>query len=257
LNKNGEKKRFRYQIKKDSVQASATTSEPKELDPNIPFEPKPGQRCSGRNYQGRRCCTPEDPCDEGEGDCDGPGDGGQHDGHRGCKPGLVCGTNNCRKFGLYFHEKDDCCEKPSSLTTQPLPEIPLGVWVEPPQGEKCSGRNYGSRRCCNPDNPCDIGEGDCDGPGDGGQHDGNRGCKQGLVCGSNNCLNYGSYFHPKDDCCERPDGKGGWGQWQSWSTCSKSCGLGQWTRNRYCKGPDCPHTTQSQQRFCNFNPCPK
>ena len=22
--------------------------------------------------------------------------------------------NNCRKFGLYYHEKDDCCEKPSN-----------------------------------------------------------------------------------------------------------------------------------------------
>jgi len=46
LNKNGEKKRFRYQIKKDSVQAPTTTSVPKELDPNIPFEPKPGNELS-------------------------------------------------------------------------------------------------------------------------------------------------------------------------------------------------------------------
>ena len=54
------------------------------------------------------------PCDEGEGDCDGPGDGGGHDGHAGCKGDLVCGSNNCKKFGAYFHEKDDCCEKPSN-----------------------------------------------------------------------------------------------------------------------------------------------
>merc|ERR1739842_182280 len=87
------------------------------LDPSIPLEPQPGQRCSGRNFQGRRCCTPENPCDEGEGDCDGPGDGGQHDGHAGCKGSLVCGSNNCKKFGAYFHEKDDCCEKPSSSSS--------------------------------------------------------------------------------------------------------------------------------------------
>eukprot|EP00091_Calanus_sinicus_P007902 TRINITY_DN19263_c0_g1_i1.p1 TRINITY_DN19263_c0_g1~~TRINITY_DN19263_c0_g1_i1.p1 ORF type:complete len:163 (-),score=38.04 TRINITY_DN19263_c0_g1_i1:20-484(-) len=68
-------------------------------------EPLPGQRCSGRNYQDRRCCTPENPCDEGEGDCDGPGDGGGHDGHAGCKGELVCGSNNCKKFGEYYHEK--------------------------------------------------------------------------------------------------------------------------------------------------------
>merc|ERR1719435_784653 len=78
---------------------------------NIPIEPPPGQRCSGRNYNGRRCCTPDHPCGLGEGDCDGPQDGGGNDGHRGCKGSLVCGSNNCRKFGLYYHEKDDCCER--------------------------------------------------------------------------------------------------------------------------------------------------
>jgi len=66
-----------------------------------PLAPPEGQRCSGRNYQGRNCCTRENPCDEGEGDCDWD---------IGCKGNLVCGHNNCKKFGLYFHEKDDCCE---------------------------------------------------------------------------------------------------------------------------------------------------
>merc|ERR1712038_1867328 len=84
----------------------------------IPINPPDGQRCSGRDYQGRRCCTPENPCDEGEGDCDGPGDGGLHDGHAGCKGDLVCGSNNCKKFGHYYHEKDDCCERPE--TSNPL-----------------------------------------------------------------------------------------------------------------------------------------
>merc|ERR1712066_1040104 len=222
--------------------------------PGAPLEPPAGQRCRGRNYDGKRCCTPDNPCDEGEGDCDGPGDGGQHDGHAGCKGDLVCGTNNCLKFGLYYHPKDDCCEKPSAVTTQP-PKPPLGVWLEPPQGEKCSGRNYQGRRCCTPESPCDVGQGDCDGPADGGQHDGNRGCRPGLVCGSNNCLKFGAYFHPKDDCCEFPDGSGGWGQWSEFGACSKTCGVGRWSRHRYCKGPGCPHTTQSQERFCNTQPC--
>ena len=95
-----------------------------------------GQRCSGRNYDGRRCCTPENPCDEGEGDCDGPGDGGGHDGHAGCKGDLVCGSNNCKKFGTFYHEKDDCCEKPSA-TPIDEPEMILypGALFEPPLGE--------------------------------------------------------------------------------------------------------------------------
>ena len=99
-----------------------------------------GQRCSGRNYQTRRCCTPENPCDEGEGDCDGPGDGGGHDGHAGCKGDLQCGSNNCRKFGLYFHEKDDCCEKPSTISSVPDSYVP-GTPLEPKEGETIPNGN--------------------------------------------------------------------------------------------------------------------
>merc|ERR1711988_221088 len=93
------------------------------------LEPPSGQRCAGRNYSGRRCCTPEQPCGEGEGDCDGPGDGGINDGNRGCRAGLVCGTNNCKKFGAYYHEKDDCCERPSRPQTPSLGGSPSsGDW---------------------------------------------------------------------------------------------------------------------------------
>merc|ERR1712038_1290150 len=169
-------------------------------------EPPPGQRCSGRNYNGRRCCTPEKPCGLGEGDCDGPLDGGTHDGHQGCRGDLVCGSNNCRKFGAYFHEKDDCCDRPENLPVREEPVFVPGAPLEPPAGQRCRGRNYDGKRCCTPENPCDEGEGDCDGPGDGGQHDGHAGCKGDLVCGSNNCLKFGAYFHEKDDCCERPSG---------------------------------------------------
>jgi len=168
-------------------------------------EPYPGQRCSGRNFQGRRCCTPENPCNEGEGDCDGPGDGGGHDGHAGCKGDLVCGSNNCKKFGLYYHDKDDCCEKPSTKIQKEaiLFLATLDTPLEPLPGQRCAGRNYQGRRCCTPENPCNEGEGDCDGPGDGGAHDGHAGCKGSLVCGSNNCKKFGAYYHEKDDCCEK------------------------------------------------------
>ena len=60
-----------------------------------------------------------------------------------------------------------------------VPTFSLGVPIEPPLGQRCKGRNYGERRCCSPENPCDEGEGDCDGPGDGVPNDGNRGCKPG------------------------------------------------------------------------------
>merc|ERR1712215_239180 len=63
--------------------------------------PFPGQHCSG----GRQCCTLQRPCGVGEGGCDGS---------TGCKGDLVCGINNCKKFGHYYEVKDDCCDYPSS-----------------------------------------------------------------------------------------------------------------------------------------------
>merc|ERR1719411_571882 len=146
------------------------------------LEPPTGQRCAGRNYNGRRCCTPEQPCDEGEGDCDGPGDGGQHDGHAGCKGDLVCGSNNCLKFGLYYHEKDDCCERPTNISRPEAPANPFINSIHPtffrPIDRRCGGRNVDegmllfsvvvssgegcvSGDCCTRDTPCRLGEGDC------------------------------------------------------------------------------------------------
>ncbi len=74
----------------------------------------------------------EVPCGYGEGDCDGPGDGGGNDGHAGCQKGLVCGSNNCQQFGLYYHEKDDCCDVPDTLQTTTESKL---IWVR-----QCSSR---------------------------------------------------------------------------------------------------------------------
>ena len=74
---------------------------------------------------------PEAPCEYGEGDCNGPGDVGRHDGHAGCRGELVCGSNNCRKFGLFYHAKDDCCD---------LADSPL---LAGPEDEEQMGRGRG------------------------------------------------------------------------------------------------------------------
>merc|ERR1711988_672822 len=251
----------------------------RQSPPRTPLtEPPQGQRCAGRNFNGRRCCTPESPCGYGEGDCDGPLDGGANDGHRGCQGDLVCGSNNCKKFGTYFHEKDDCCDLPETLAIpEPLPLIPAGVPLEPPAGQRCAGRNYNGKRCCTPENPCDEGEGDCDGPGDGGNNDGHRGCKGDLICGSNNCLQFGAYYHPKDDCCERPQvvslaggaGSGnvrqqqyGWGPWSNRTACRRVhqqiSGRCRKTRTRNCVGPQCgslQHSEDLQEQYCRESDC--
>ena len=73
----------------------------------------------------------------GEGDCDGPGDGGGNDGHAGCRGELVCGSNNCRKFGLFYHEKDDCCDLPDTLrSVGPAPVQLNGAPLEPRRGDQ-------------------------------------------------------------------------------------------------------------------------
>eukprot|EP00092_Neocalanus_flemingeri_P030174 GFUD01032752.1.p1 GENE.GFUD01032752.1~~GFUD01032752.1.p1 ORF type:complete len:359 (+),score=66.98 GFUD01032752.1:137-1213(+) len=193
-------------IKSGTSQPLPNTDIAQQSFGNIPLDPPEGQRCRGRNYEGKRCCTPEQPCGEGEGDCDGRGDGGLNDGDTGCRGSLVCGSNNCKQFGHYYHAKDDCCEKPNTSKEQG-PDFSR-IWPRkpllPPDGQRCIGRNYGERRCCTPEEPCDEGEGDCDGREDGSEHDGNRGCRGDLVCGSNNCKKFGLYYHDKDDCCERP-----------------------------------------------------
>merc|ERR1711884_86793 len=200
------------------------------------LDPPAGQRCSGRNFNGRRCCTPEEPCDLGEGDCDGPLDGGVNDGHAGCQGDLVCGSNNCKKFGAYYHPKDDCCDLPQNLPRPKPPVIVPGTPLTPPPGQRCRGRNYDGRRCCTPEQPCGEGEGDCDGPGDGGINDGNRGCRAGLVCGSNNCKKFGAYYHEKDDCCERPSAQSSdWGPWSGW----KCDAPGTLRREQQCKTGQC------------------
>ena len=93
------------------------------LNLHLNFFLSTGQRCTGRNYGSRRCCTPEEPCNEGEGDCDGREDGDVHDGDQGCIGNLVCGSNNCQKFGLYYHEEDDCCERPTIEVQQEIADF--------------------------------------------------------------------------------------------------------------------------------------
>jgi len=75
---------------------------------------------------GDSCCTSENPCEEGEGDCD-------YDSH--CVGDLQCGKDNCQ--GDTFDSTDDCCFAHSG---------------------PCDGGDS----CCTSAKPCKEGEGDCD-----------------------------------------------------------------------------------------------
>ena len=98
--------------------------------------------CTGDDF----CCTFADPCVLGEGDCD-------NDDH--CVPGLKCGHNNCG--GDPFDDDDDCCFDPTLIVHK-----------------ECNGDDF----CCSYDDPCTLGEGDCEND----EH-----CAPGLRCGLNNC----------------------------------------------------------------------
>ena len=47
------------------------------------------------------CCTKDNPCEVGGGDCDEDDD---------CAGDLVCGTNNCVEFNLFASLYADCCK---------------------------------------------------------------------------------------------------------------------------------------------------
>lgn len=59
-------------------------------------------------YGGDSCCTPDNPCAEGEGDCDGNDD---------CQGDLMCtnGSQNCNIKQGNFDDTDDCCYARSSI----------------------------------------------------------------------------------------------------------------------------------------------
>ena len=214
-----------------------------------------GQRCRGRNYDGKRCCTPDNPCEEGEGDCDGPGDGGLNDGHAGCKGDLVCGSNNCLKFGAYYHEKDDCCEKSTSPLTAPKsPEFRR----EEQKGE-FRELTRSTKSICH-ENPL----------------------KPPPTTTHLNC--FSASLHPSPPppnssptpsspptpLAPRPCHNcnfnwffvyfpilmttTGWGPWSSWGPCSHTCGAGRKSRSRQCLGK-CKdhHLFETQERIC-INP---
>ena len=87
---------------------------------------------------------------------------GNCDAHDECLEDLFCGSNNC-PASLGFESEVDCCYQPI----------------------------LGDEHFCSSGIPCGEDEGDCD------SHDE---CKDGLSCGSNNCMESLS-FNYGVDCC--------------------------------------------------------
>ena len=64
------------------------------------------------------------------------------------------------------------------------------------QDTTCNGVPSTNWSCCDPENPCEVGGGDCDRDSD---------CSGSLKCGNNNCQNdfsvEGSNWSSSADCC--------------------------------------------------------
>lgn len=132
---------------------------------------------SGDWYPDSTCCTPEYPCTEGNGDCDGDDE---------CAGNGLCGYNNCGALNTppvgQWPATYDCCMDAEDVvcddTESPFWDADVG--------------------CCTSQNPCTEGNGDCDS---------DSGCAGSLVCGYNAC-NYmsnrvadGDRWNSDWDCC--------------------------------------------------------
>ena len=122
-------------------------------------------------------CSPQQPCEEGRGDCDYNSD---------CRGSLECGENNCQQInGDIADSGSDCCvaAATNTLSTTTV-SSPAGV----------GGDNDVS--FCSSPQPCEEGQGDCDFNSD---------CRGNLICGNNNCRQiHGNISAATSDCCVKP-----------------------------------------------------
>ena len=184
----------------DPINSKCKCSETEDACEDGKICDKVARRCLKCNG-GDSCCTSDNLCDVGEGDCDSDAD---------CKQGLKCGTANCQMAVSYgdlgkgkgicelgylsavgcgeWQPGDDCCYDPTLSRYTPVCE--------------------GGDSCCTDKFPCGLGEGDCDNDSD---------CKEGLKCGNDNCFKETNNkrvclgdvdcdnFELDDDCCFKPE----------------------------------------------------
>lgn len=79
-------------------------------------------RCaSGTHSQIQECCDTNNPCDEGQGDCDKDSE---------CSGNLICGKNNCHR-SKFPSNKTDCCTSIGAVLNQGSddPNFFYNIWA--------------------------------------------------------------------------------------------------------------------------------
>ena len=160
-----------------------TTTAPTTPAPTIQSQAQSNIACNPATWEkfDWHCCTAENPCFAGEGDCDQNED---------CAGELVCGKGNCPEetfTARHFGRKPDCCEQPAAPEPEAKPAPVTEAATEAPTTEpepktkaSCNPATWEkfTFQCCTPDSPCYAGEGDCDRDED---------CAGELVCRRKNC----------------------------------------------------------------------
>ena len=147
-------------------------------DPDDPNTIDIASTCTGTPRE--NCCTPYRQCKNGEGGCEADIE---------CEGFLKCGDKgSCGNVDKSGNLR--CCETNNLALTQydcsyrSLFFPPRTIW-------NSMGHSANGWSCCTKENKCDWFQGDCDKDEE---------CKDGLVCGSNNCQT-GMGIDVRIDCC--------------------------------------------------------
>lgn len=178
------------------------------------LSPEPPPSCPGRDEDDvGSYCTPECPCEHGQGDCDDPEDcttgfclidAGQAFGYDDPEVDVcsnVCPTvgvgsgNFCTPECPCGHGQGDCDGPEDCATGLCLRDAGLAFGFSDPEIDVCSSVcpiiGNGAGNFCTPECPCQFGQGDCDTDAD---------CRPGLTCVQNQGAHFGQ---PADnDICQ-------------------------------------------------------
>ena len=177
---------------------------------------------------------------------------------------MVCGSNNCLKFGAYYHEKDDCCERPARRDCTTVRQaVILVLFFSSIFTNNLYSGFYPDKECIFPFEYKGVVHRQCTWEDSEYRHN-QPWCATATSRSGEALPRHWGNCAPACPVEETPpvvqvsQVSQVWGPWSDFSPCSSQCGGGQTLRYRECHLADlalCPHLNQTQIRSCNLNPC--